>query len=480
MNKSATTSREMVIGLEVHVQLSTATKLFCSCPNQFGDEPNQNVCAVCLGYPGALPVLQVEAVRSAVRAGLAFGCTIDTISRFDRKNYFYPDLPKGYQITQFDRPYAVGGAVEWTLGGTAHRVPLTRIHIEEDAGKSIHAGGNQTRVDVNRCGTPLLEMVTEPTLRSATEAATFLRTVRDTMRWIGVSDANMEEGSLRCDVNISLRPEGSTTLGTRTELKNLNSFTFVEQAIAIERARQEAVLDRGESIVQETRLFDPARGITESMRGKEEAHDYRYFGEPDLRPLEIPDAFIAEVRAGLPELPEQRRRRYVESLEVPDGDARVLTALRGTSEYFEALLAERVTARSAANWIQSEVMRALNELKVPIEEYPISPTALATVIASVEAEKMSVAAGRELLGRAVAEGKDVLTLLADAGEQVSDDGTLSVWVEAAIEANPAVVAQIEGGDLKPIGFLTGQVMKSSGGKANPKKVTELLRARLLG
>ena len=475
---SVSSGREMVIGLEVHVQLATATKLFCACPNRFGDEPNRNVCSVCLGYPGALPVLQEGAVRLAVRAGLAFGCTIDPISRFDRKNYFYPDLPKGYQITQFERPYAIGGAVEFELEGAPHSVPLVRIHIEEDAGKSIHEGGNQTRVDVNRSGTPLLEMVTEPTLRSATEAATFLRTVRDTMRWIGVSDANMEEGSLRCDVNLSLRPVGSETLGTRTELKNLNSFTFVEQAIAVERARQEAVLDGGGEIIQETRLFDPERGVTESMRGKEEANDYRYFGEPDLRPLAIAEEFIESELAQLPELPGRRARRYVDSLEIPPADAKVLTALRGTSDYFESLIAAGASPRSASNWIQSEVMRALNELRLPIEEYPIPAKSFAQVIAAVEAEKISVKGGRELLGRAVEEQKDVLELLADAGEQVSDDATLGAWVDAAIEAHPAVVEQIRGGDLKPIGFLTGQVMKSSAGKANPKKVTEFIRARL--
>jgi aspartyl-tRNA(Asn)/glutamyl-tRNA(Gln) amidotransferase subunit B len=469
--------REMVIGLEVHVQLATATKLFCACPNRFGDPPNTNVCPICLGHPGALPVLQQGAVRGAVRAGLAFGCTIDGRSRFDRKNYFYPDLPKGYQITQFERPYAIGGAVEFELDGEARSVPLTRIHIEEDAGKSIHEGGDRTRIDVNRCGTPLLEMVTEPTIRSAEEAATFLRTVRDTMRWLGVSDANMEEGSLRCDVNLSLRPEGSTEFGTRTELKNLNSFNFVEQAIAVERARQEAVLDAGGTVVQETRLFDPERGVTASMRGKEEAHDYRYCAEPDVRPVSLSDELIAAEREGLPELPLARRRRYATELGLPTGDARVLTALRGTSEYFEGLLAAGVSPREAANWIQSEVLRAVKDLDRPIEEYPIPPRDLAAVIAAVAEERISVARGRELLATAARDGTDVPGLLAQVGEQVNDDDTLAEWIEAVVAENPAVVAQIEGGDPKPLGFFTGQVMKRSGGKANPKRVTALLRAR---
>ncbi len=470
---------EMVIGLEVHVQLDTATKLFCSCPNRFGDDPNRNVCSVCLGYPGALPVVNAQAIRSAIRAGLAFGCRVDTLSRFDRKNYFYPDLPKGYQITQFDRPYATGGQVEFELDDATCAVPLVRIHLEEDAGKSLHEGGGCTRIDLNRCGTPLLEMVTEPTITSAGEAAAFLRAVRDTMRWIGVSDANMEEGSLRCDVNLSLRPAGSTTLGTRTETKNLNSFSFVEQAIAVERGRQEELLESGKSVVQETRLFDPDRGATFSMRGKEEAHDYRYFPEPDLRPVAVSAAEIDTERAALPELPLHRRRRYREELELSAADASVLTALRGTSEYFECLLAEGVSPRSASNWIQSEVLRALHELRVPIEEYPVASAPLARVIATVESDRISVSAGREILARAATEGLDVDVLLADRGEQVSDADSLAVWLDRVISENSEAVERIRSGDTKPLGFLTGEVMKLSHGKANPKRVTEEMRRRLV-
>ena len=477
MNQKTQVDWEMVIGLEVHVQLATETKLFCSCRNRFGDPPNTHVCPVCLGYPGALPVLQSAAVSAAVRAGLAFQCEIQKTSIFDRKNYFYPDLPKGYQISQFDRPYALGGRVEFDLAGDAHSVPLTRIHMEEDAGKSIHDRDVGTRIDLNRCGTPLLEMVTDPTIRSAKEASSFLRTVRDTMRWIGVSDANMEEGSLRCDVNLSLRPRGQLEYGTRTELKNLNSFTFVEQAIALESARQAEVLDGGEEIVQETRLFDPEQGRTASMRGKEEAHDYRYFGEPDIPPLTISSDLIETEKAELPELPFTRRRRYLSSYELNEKEATLLTSSRGLSTYFEGLLDLDLTPRSASNWLQSEVLRALKELGLEIEDYPIDPVGLVAVVKAVEAETLSVAAGRELLGRAAQERQDPRVLLESVEVQVSDAETLESWVDEVLSKHPQVEEQIRGGDLKPIGFLTGQVMKLSRGQANPKRVTELIKAR---
>ena len=477
MNQKTQVDWEMVIGLEVHVQLATETKLFCSCRNRFGDPPNTHVCPVCLGYPGALPVLQSAAVSAAVRAGLAFQCEIQKTSIFDRKNYFYPDLPKGYQISQFDRPYALGGRVEFDLAGDAHSVPLTRIHMEEDAGKSIHDRDVGTRIDLNRCGTPLLEMVTEPTIRSAKEASSFLRTVRDTMRWIGVSDANMEEGSLRCDVNLSLRPRGQLEYGTRTELKNLNSFTFVEQASALESARQAEVLDGGEEIVQETRLFDPEQGRTASMRGKEEAHDYRYFGEPDIPPLTISSDLIETEKAELPELPFTRRRRYLSSYELNEKEATLLTSSRGLSTYFEGLLDLDLTPRSASNWLQSEVLRALKELGLEIEDYPIDPVGLVAVVKAVEAETLSVAAGRELLGRAAQERQDPRVLLESVEVQVSDAETLESWVDEVLSKHPQVEEQIRGGDLKPIGFLTGQVMKLSRGQANPKRVTELIKAR---
>lgn len=470
---------EVVIGLEVHVQLDTETKIFCGCPNRFGGKPNAHVCPVCLGYPGALPVLDAAAVRSAVRAALAFDCTIDLLSTFDRKNYFYPDLPKGYQISQFHRPYATGGAVRFELAGDVRSVPLVRIHMEEDAGKSIHEGDGRTHIDLNRCGTPLLEMVTEPTITSAEEASAFLRSVRDTVRWIGVSDANMEEGSLRCDVNLSLRPAGTAELGTRTEVKNLNSFTFVEEAIAAERTRQEAVLGEGGTIVQETRLYDPDSGATASMRGKEEAHDYRYFPEPDLRPLEISPAVIAEERARLPEPAFDRRRRYVSELGLSAADAGALTGLRGVSDYFEGLLEAGAPPSASGHWVRGEVMRALNEARIPIERYPIEPAVLAELIAAAEEDRISVSAAREIAARAVAEGKDPRALLAERGDQVSDDAQLGEWIDAVLAENADAVERVRAGDAKPLGFLTGQVMQRSGGRANPKAVSALLRTRLV-
>jgi len=480
MSRDALDGYEVVIGLEVHVQLSTATKLFCGCANRFGDEPNRNVCAVCLGYPGALPAPNREAVRLAVRAGLAFGCRIARESRFDRKNYFYPDLPKGYQISQFAEPYAHGGEVEFELGGAARRVPLVRIHIEEDAGKSVHGADGRTRIDLNRCGTPLLEIVTEPALSTGAEAAAFLHAVREMVRWLGVSDGNMEEGSLRCDVNLSLRPRGAELLGTRTEMKNLNSFAFVEQAIVAESARQAEILARGGRVLQETRVFDPDRGESTAMRGKEEAHDYRYFPEPDLRPLAIPPAWIEAERSALPELPLRRRRRYVEMLGLPPADAVALTGARGTSEYFEALLAAGTKPRSAANWIRSEALRAANELGIPMERYAVPPADFARVIAAAESERIGVAAGREILARAASGEGTVDALLAARGEQVSDATALIEWIERVIAANGDAAAKVRAGDAKPLGFLTGQVMQLSAGKANAKRVTELLRQRLSG
>ncbi|MFQ5654557.1 MAG: Asp-tRNA(Asn)/Glu-tRNA(Gln) amidotransferase subunit GatB, partial [Planctomycetota bacterium] len=330
---------DTVVGLEVHVQLTTATKLFCGCPTAFGAPPNSQVCPVCLGYPGALPVPNREAIRKGVRAALVFGCDIARSTKFDRKNYFYPDLPKGYQISQFDRPFATGGRVAFDLeDGREREVGLVRIHLEEDAGKSIHEEQeDRSLIDLNRCGTPLLEMVSLPEIQSGGEAARFLRAVRDVMRWIEVSDVNMEEGSLRCDVNISLRPAGTTELGTRTEIKNLNSFASVEKAIEFERRRQAQVLEGGGEVVQETRLFDPERNITAGMRGKEEAHDYRYFPEPDLRPFVISEGMIEEELSRIPELPRMRRLRYQEELKLSPYDAGIVTSLREHADFFERL-----------------------------------------------------------------------------------------------------------------------------------------------
>ena len=469
-------SYEMVIGLEIHSQLSTRTKMFCGCINSFGGEANTHVCPVCLGYPGALPVANAAAIASAVRLAVAFGCEIQELSRFDRKNYFYPDLPKGYQISQFYHPYARGGAIPYDgADGSVKLAPLVQIHIEEDAGKSIHDdASNTSRIDLNRCGTPLLEIVTEPTISCASEASSCLRSVRDVLRWLDVSDVNMEEGSLRCDVNISLRPAGSEELGTRTEIKNLNSFQSVERAIEVEVGRQQELLERGEPVIQETRLFDADRGITEGMRGKEESHDYRYFPEPDLPTLKIPASLIEEERAALPELPRERRQRYQERLEIAAADAATLTSRREYSRYFEELIAAGISANSAANWFKGEILRHLNDLGCGLDQYPLKAAAVAEVIGAVESDRISVAQGREVLGRALEEGKSPEEVLEAAGEQVSDSEALGAWVREVIDGNAEAVAKIAAGDEKPLQFLMGQVMRLSRGKANPRLVVEML------
>lgn len=471
---------EMVIGLEIHTQLSTRTKMFCGCVNAFGGESNTHVCPVCLGYPGALPVANASAVASAVRLALALDCDIQELSRFDRKNYFYPDLPKGYQISQFYHPYARGGAIPFDGDdGNEKKAALVQIHIEEDAGKSIHDDAtNRSKIDLNRCGTPLLEIVTQPVLASATEASSCMRSLRDLLRWLQISDVNMEEGSLRCDVNISLRAPGSSELGTRTEIKNLNSFQSVEGAVAVESLRQQEILDSGESVTQETRLFDADRGITLGMRGKEEAHDYRYFPEPDLLVLRIPPDLIEEQRSRLIELPRQRRSRYQESLHLTPTDAAILTSRREYSDFFEKMVVAGASPGSAANWFKGEILRHLNDLDCSIDDYPLEAEAIAKVIAAVEGDRISVAQGRDVLKRALADGKSPEEVLAGVGEQVSDSAALESWVSEVIASNAEAVAKISGGDEKPLQFLMGQVMKLSRGKANPRLVVDMLKEKI--
>jgi len=484
---------EVVIGLEVHVHLCTESKLFSPAPVRYGDAPNHDVHPVDLGLPGVLPVLNRRAVELAVRAALATHCTVHPRSVFARKNYFYPDLPKGYQISQYEEPLATGGWLDVELpGGGAEarsaRVGLTRIHIEEDAGKSIHdaaiAGREGSHVDLNRAGVPLLEIVSEPDLRSPEEAGAYLRALRQVLRYTGASDADMEKGQLRCDANVSLRPPGSTRLGTRTELKNLNSFRFVEEALRAEIARQSAILDAGGSVQQATMHYDAARGTTRVMRLKENADDYRYFPDPDLIPLELGADAIEAVRRALPELPERRRARFERELGLSAYDARILTESRALADFFEAAVARAggaAHAKRVANWIARDVLQALGERGVEIDATRLEPAALAALIRLVDAGTATAASARPLVAELIERGGDPAELIRERGlETVSDAAVLERAADAAIAAHPEVAAQVRGGEEKGLNFLMGQVMKQTKGKANPRQVREILARRLRG
>jgi aspartyl-tRNA(Asn)/glutamyl-tRNA(Gln) amidotransferase subunit B len=451
---------ESVIGLEIHAQLLTASKIFCSCSTAFGAAPNTHVCPVCLGLPGPLPVLNREAVDLAVRAALALGCRINESSVFARKNYFYPDLPKGYQISQYERPLATGGV----LTG----VGITRVHIEEDAGKSIHEGfadsDRKTYIDFNRSGVPLIEIVTEPDLRSAADAAAFFSRLREILVWLGVNDGNMEEGSLRCDANVSVRRAGDTALGTKAEVKNLNSFRFLEKALDHEIERQIELVASGARVVQETRLWDPSAGHTVSMRSKEEAHDYRYFPEPDLPPLTVDAARVERIRADMPELPEARRRRFVDRYALPEYDAAQLTQSREVSEYFEAAVAAGASPKVAGNWIINIAGSSL-----PLER-------LTGLLALVEKNVISGSIAKTVFDTMVASGRTAEEIVAAEDlAQIDDEGQIARLVAEVLAKNASAVAQYRGGKSNAFGFLVGQVMKAAGGKANPKRVNELLK-----
>ena len=471
---------EPVIGLEVHAQLRTATKIFCSCANQFGDEPNSHVCPVCLGLPGALPVLSREAVTLALRAALATRCTIQPVSVFARKNYFYPDLPKGYQISQYERPLAMEGALEIVTTSGPRSVRLQRIHMEEDAGKLLHEGypwsTTQSGVDLNRAGVPLIEIVTHPDLHGSEEAALYMQTLRALLVWTDASDGNMEEGSLRCDANVSVRPRGSTTLGTRTEIKNLNSFRNVARAIDYEIQRHVGVITSGGEIVQETRLWNADRGETVSMRSKEEAHDYRYFPEPDLPPLTVGEDWIEAVRASLPELPADRRRRFISELGLPEYDAGVLTLGRDVADYFESVVRAGGSAKTASNWVMTEVMRALKESGRTLADCPVPPDRLAALIRLIEAGTLSGRTAKDVLEKMWHGGEAPEEIVAREGlTQVSDTGMIEQIVREIVEANPNQVATYRGGKTAALGWFVGQVMRRTQGKANPQVVNALLK-----
>jgi len=474
---------EPVIGLEVHVQLLTATKIFCSCRNRFGDEPNTNVCPVCLGLPGALPVLSRRAVTLALRAALATQCTVQEVSVFARKNYFYPDLPKGYQISQYERPLATKGR----LAIPQRTVRIDRIHMEEDAGKLLHEGyawsDGKSGVDFNRSGVPLIEIVSAPDMRSAEEAHEYLTALKAVLRHAEVSDCNMEEGSLRCDANVSVRPRGSEELGTRTEIKNLNSFRNVARAIEHETVRQVLLIESGGRVVQETRLWNDGRGETAPMRSKEEAHDYRYFPEPDLPPLVVTREWIDAVAAALPELPAARRLRFVGEYGLPDYDAGVLTATREVADYFETVARESGSAKAASNWVMNEVLRKVNEAagsgEAVLAACPVAPASLAAMIRLVESGTLSGTMAKDVFDRMWATGEPPGAIVEREGlGQVSDEASLRAAVAEVVAKSPDQVAAYRKGKTSTLGWFVGQVMRSTGGKANPQLVNRLLKEAL--
>jgi aspartyl-tRNA(Asn)/glutamyl-tRNA(Gln) amidotransferase subunit B len=473
---------DVVIGLEVHTQLRTRTKLFSSAEVSYGDDPNHHVTEVCLALPGALPVLNQHAVELAIRAGLALGCKVHPTSVFARKNYFYPDLPKGYQISQFEEPLCTGGFLDITLDdGTTKRIGITRIHMEEDGGKSMHEGMSHTRVDLNRSGVPLVEIVSEPDLRSAEEVGAYLRALRQILRYIGTSDANMELGQFKSDVNVSLRRHGASEFGTRREIKNVNSFRHAEAAVRTEIENQAALLDDGEPVIQATVGYDSDADRIFVMRTKENADDYRYFPDPDLIPLVIGEDRIAAIGAALPELPTVRCARFEGELGLGADDARVLTASRELADWFEAAAAAHGTPKSVANWVVRDVLSALNERDEEIEAVALAPEALARLVKLVDEGRVTAKSARSLLAEILFEGGDPEALIAERGlEAVSDTGELEALVDAVIAGHPEAVASYAEGDKKSVNFLMGQVMKQTQGKADPGSVREILARKLEG
>ena len=474
---------EVVIGLEVHCQLKTKTKIFCSCSTEFGKSPNENTCPICLGMPGVLPVLNRQAVEYAVQACLATHCRIAPLNRFARKNYFYPDLPKGYQISQYDLPLGEAGYINIKVNGTQKRIRLTRIHMEEDAGKLIHGENlgspEKSYVDFNRTGVPLIEIVSEPDLRSPEEAREYLTKLKTILEYTGVSDCSMEKGSLRCDANISLRPEGKKEFGTRTEIKNLNSFKFIQKAIEYEVERQTQILKQGDTVVQETRLYDAAKGETFSMRSKEEAHDYRYFPEPDLVPVVVDEEWVEKSRKTIPELPDQKQERFMKEYELPEYDSEVLTASKALADYYEQAVHLFSKPKTVSNWIMGDLLREMKNDERGIENCPIPPDALADMLELIEIGTISGKIAKTVFEEMYRTGKPPDAIVKEKGlTQISDDSAIEKLVDEVVANNAEQVENYKNGKEKVFGFLVGQVMKLSQGKANPSLANKLLKQKL--
>ena len=485
---------EAVIGLEIHAQLSTASKIFCGCSTRFGDEPNSNTCPVCLGLPGSLPVLNWRAVELGARAALALGLRINEVSIFARKNYFYPDLPKGYQISQYDRPFSSDGRLEIVTaerdeGGHAREwrpleIRITRLHLEEDAGKNVHEGLPRTDrhsyIDLNRAGTPLAEIVTEPDFRTSWEAYDYVNHVRRALQWVGASEADMEKGNLRCEANVSVRREGDSEFGTKVELKNLNSVRFMQRAIEFEIERQIALIESGGRVVQETRLWDEREACTRVMRSKEEAHDYRYFPEPDLQPLAVAADWIEQVRRSIPELPEARRKRFMEQYELSFNDASLLTRDLALANFYERAAAAS-NARGASNWLKGELLRELDAAGINADASPVTPEELGALVRAIEEGRISGKQGKDVLAEMFRTGKGAQAVIEEQGlAQVSDAAEIERIITDVIASNPQQLEQYRAGKEALFGFFVGQVMKASKGKANPKVVNELLKEKLKG
>lgn len=474
---------EAVIGLEVHAQMLTDTKIFCGCSTKFGSEPNTQTCPVCIGMPGVLPVLNKKALEFTIKTGLATNCKISSSSRFARKNYFYPDLPKGYQISQYELPICEYGYVEIVVNGETKKIGITRIHMEEDAGKNIHesasgGGGNYSFVDLNRAGVPLMEIVSEPDIRSPEEAVEYMKKLRTILRYLGVCDGNMEQGSLRCDANVSVRLAGQKEFGVKTEVKNLNSFKFVGKALDYEIRRQIKELEDGGKVIQETRLWDSDRGITESMRTKEEAHDYRYFPEPDLVPIVVDQRWLDEKRASLPELPDIKRKRFVSEYGLPEHDADLLTSEKSTAEFFEEAVKLGATPKITSNWIMIEGFKYEKEHGISIYETPLKPVHLADLSKLVDTAVVSGTMAKAIIFEVIDTGKPPEEIVKEKGAQISDTSEIEKAVDDVIAKHPKEFERFRAGEEKLIGFFVGQVMKMTKGKANPQMVNDLLKKKL--